>query len=108
MSPIGGESDRPALRILRATAGRLAGDARYGALFDYDRLVRIYDLDPPEDWSSMQALNAALAQTLAARHHFARHPFDQSLRNGSQTARCLLLDPDRAIQSVLRRFLGCR
>ena len=87
-----------------ATAARLMGNPLYRELYDYGRYVRSYDLEAPAGWSSMQELNAALVQTLAARHRFAAHPFDQSLRQGSQTAHSLLTDPDPAIQSILKAF----
>jgi Flp pilus assembly protein TadD len=87
-----------------ATAARLLGDPLYRELYDYSRLVRSYDLEAPPGWSSMQELNAALLEALNARHPFAVHPLDQSLRNGSQTARSLLTDPDPAIQAALRAF----
>jgi tetratricopeptide (TPR) repeat protein len=89
-----------------ATAARMLGDARYRELYDYSRFVRSYEVPAPPGWGSTQLLNAALAKALDARHPFATHPLDQSLRNGSQTARSLLADPDPAIQSVLRAFQG--
>jgi hypothetical protein len=88
-----------------ATTARMMGSARYQELFDYDRLIRLYDIETPPGWSSMQELNDALVKALAARHKFATHPLDQSLRNGSQTARSLVADPDPAIQAVLRAFV---
>lgn len=87
-----------------ATAARLLGQPLYQELYDYDRLVRTYDLESPPGWSSMSALNAAVLEALNARHRFANHPLDQSLRNGSQTARNLLTDPDPAIQAILKAF----
>lgn len=89
-----------------ATAARLMGAALYRNLYDYDRLVRVYDLETPPGWSSMAELNAAVLHALEARHRFATHPLDQSLRNGSQTARSLVTDPDPAIQAVLQAFAG--
>ena len=87
-----------------AVAARLMGRPRYRELFDYQRLVRRYRLEPPAGWSSMQELNAALLQVLDARHVFATHPLEQSLRQGSQTTRNLVADPDPVIQAVLRSF----
>lgn len=87
-----------------ASAARLRGDARYRELCDYDRLVRVYDLEAPPGRGSIEELNAELLETLSARHPFAMHPFDQSLRNGSQTARSLLIDPSPAIRAVLQAF----
>ncbi len=87
-----------------ATAARVLGDDLYHELYDFDRLVRLYELEPPPGWSSMAQLNAALIEVLNARHKFPTHPLDQSLRNGSQTARNLLTDPDPVIQAVLKAF----
>jgi Flp pilus assembly protein TadD len=87
-----------------ATAARLLGEPRYQELFDYDRFIRCYDLEPPPGWSSMGQLNAALVEALDARHAFQSHPLDQSLLNGSQTTRNLVADPDPAIQAVLAAF----
>lgn len=87
-------------------AARLTGDPLYGRLYDYQRLVRVYELQPPAGWGSMEELNTALRETLRARHVFATHPLDQSLRNGSQTARDLLAERDPAIQALLTAFAG--
>lgn len=89
---------------LEATAARMLGDARYRELYDYHHFVRTYEIDDPPGWGSMQELNEALLHALTQRHAFSRHPLDQSLRNGSQTARNLLTDPDPAIQTMLRIF----
>lgn len=87
-----------------ATAARMLGDSLYRELYDYDRLVRTYDIEAPVGWSSMQELNEALLSALTTRHPFAKHPLDQSLRNGSQTARNLLVEPDAAIRAILEIF----
>lgn len=89
-----------------ASAARLTGSPLYRELYDYARYVRSYDLEPPPGWSSMQELNAALALTLAPRHGFVAHPFDQSLRHGSQSAHNLLADANATIQAVLKAFEG--
>lgn len=87
-----------------ATAARLLGDPLYHELYDYGRLVRTYDIEAPIGWSSMRELNEALLNVLNTRHAFARHPLDQSVRNGSQTARSLLAESDPAIRSILEIF----
>ncbi|HVO47837.1 MAG TPA: putative 2OG-Fe(II) oxygenase [Steroidobacteraceae bacterium] len=87
-----------------ATAARLLQEPLYRQLYDYERLVKVYDLEPPPGWSSMARLNAAVAAKLRARHQFNTHPLDQSLRNGSQTARSLLTEPDPTIQALLSAF----
>jgi hypothetical protein len=88
----------------QATAARQLGDAAYQSLYDYDRLVRVYDLEPPPGWKTITEFNAALVKSLAARHLFATHPLDQSLRNGSQTARNLVAERDPVIQALLAAF----
>jgi Flp pilus assembly protein TadD len=87
-----------------AIAGRLLGKPHYRELFDYAQFVRVYRPEPPAGWSSITELNAALLEVLAKRHLFATHPFEQSLRNGSQTTRNLVLDRDPVIQAALRSF----
>ena len=87
-----------------ALAARMLGDPLYRRLYDYQRLVRVYDLQAPAGWSSMDELNAALIDALRARHRFAAHPLDQSLRNGSQTMRNLLAESDAAIRGLLGAF----
>ncbi len=89
-----------------ATAARMLQDPLYRKLYDYDRFVRVYELETPVGWSSMAELNAALVEALRARHRFAGHPLDQSLRNGSQSARSLLTDASMAVQGLLGAFSG--
>ena len=85
-----------------AVAARLLGRDVYQSLYDYDRYVRPYEVEPPPGYSSTQEFNAALLEVLEARHRFDAHPLDQSLRFGTQTAGSLLTDPDPVIQSFLQ------
>ncbi len=87
-----------------ATASRLLDQDRYRYLYDYHRLVRVFELEAPPGWSSMGELNGVLAQTLAERHRFVARPLDQTLRNGTQTSRSLLSDPHPAIRAILSAF----
>jgi Flp pilus assembly protein TadD len=87
-----------------AIAARMLKDPLHRILFDYERFVRIYDLEPPRGFSSMAELNGALVETLRLRHRFAGHPLDQSLRNGSQTARSLLTEDNAVIRALLEAF----
>jgi Flp pilus assembly protein TadD len=87
-----------------ATAARLLGREHYRELYDYDRLVRSYMLEPPPGWSSIAELNVALRAALTARHRFASHPLDQSLRHGTQTTRNLIAESDAAIRAILQAF----
>jgi Tfp pilus assembly protein PilF len=87
-----------------AIASRMLGTDRYQTLYDYDRFVRVFDLEPPPGWSSMAEFNRDLAAALHQRHHFSNRPLDQTLRNGTQTSRSLLTDPDPAIRAILQAF----
>jgi len=69
---------------LQATAWRMLGDPRYRDLYDYDSLVWSSLLDTPRGWPSLEAYVADVAAALKALHPFQEHPFNQSLRHGSQ------------------------
>jgi Flp pilus assembly protein TadD len=92
-------TDQHATALL-ATAWRLAGDARYGALYDYDRLVKTYRIEPPRGWNSLDEYLADLGQALDRIHGTLTHPVDQSLRHGSQTTRNLVDYSERAIRAL--------
>jgi tetratricopeptide (TPR) repeat protein len=77
--------DQTALAF-QATAWRMLGDPRYGELYDYDRLVRAWRLEPPKGWTSLDGFLADVGEALAALHPFRTHPLNQSLRHGSQAA----------------------
>lgn len=85
---------------LLATAWRLAGDVRYRALYDYDRLVGRYRIDPPQGWSSLDSYLRELGRALDEIHGPLTHPMDQSLRHGSQTMRALSDYPHSAIRAL--------
>ena len=79
------------------------------ALYDYDRFVRVFDLEAPEGFSSMADFNRALAKHLHTLHKTKTHPFDQTLRHGTQT-HGFLFDSDheliRALQTTLEKAVG--
>lgn len=87
---------------LEATAARLLGDPRYEELYDYERFVQPYMIDTPRGWSSIEEFRSDLNAALVERHKFHAQPLDQSLRNGTQTPRGLLGDPDPIIVSFLQ------
>jgi tetratricopeptide (TPR) repeat protein len=70
---------------LLGTAWRMLGDERDEALSGYDTLVRYFDLNPPDGFSSMDEFNAELNAALARLHPGTREFLGQSLRGGSQT-----------------------
>ncbi len=85
-----------------ATAYRLLDDPRYRALFNYDDYVRPYQIETPQGWPDLAAYLADLSKALVAAHGFATHPFDQSLRNGSQTSQNLQHSDDPAIKAFFK------
>ena len=96
--------DSQAWIAYEATVARVLGLDRYRELCDYEQLVRVFDLEAPPGWSSMAEFNAALAATLSDRHRFSNQPLDQTLRNGTQTSRSLLTDPDPTVRAILKAF----
>lgn len=84
-----------------AVAARLLGRDVYRELYDYDRLVRPYELETPTGYANIAEFNAALLSVLDLRHRWETHPLDQSLRSGTQTPGNLLTDPDPAIRAFL-------
>lgn len=86
---------------IEAVAARLLGDPLYETLCDYENMVRVFDLNPPEPWTTMEEFHRALLPALHERHRFYAHPLDQSLRSGTQTPRNLIGDPDPVIQAFL-------
>lgn len=85
---------------LLATAWRLTGDTRHEWLAERPGLVRTVDVD-----LSAEALDA-LATRLRKLHVARAHPFDQSLRGGTQTAGNLFRRDDVEIQEAKRALTG--
>lgn len=77
-------ADQLGLALL-GSAWRMMGDERDEELNGYDSLIRIFDLPPPEGFSSMAQFNADLAACLEQIHPPTREYLAQSLRGGSQT-----------------------
>ncbi|MFT7472108.1 MAG: hypothetical protein ACI8XU_002005 [Kiritimatiellia bacterium] len=88
---------------MEATAARLKGDALYETLYDYDKYVQSFELEPPTGWSSIAQFNTDLLAVLNQRHQLHVRPLDQSLRNGTQTPSSLLSDS----ADVIKAFLTC-
>ena len=85
-----------------ASALRLVGDERYRDLYDYERLVRPFDLEAPPGWASIADFNRDLITSLERLHRLKVHPLDQSLRHGTQTQRSLLKESDPVIRAFLQ------
>lgn len=84
---------------LQATAWRMLGDARYRDLYDYDAFVWSSLLDTPQGWANLEAYVADVAAALRALHAYKEHPFNQSLRHGSQ-ATDILQQPHPALRAL--------
>ncbi len=85
-----------------ATALGMLGDSGFVQLYDFNRMVRAYDLPTPPGFSSLSEFNAILCERLRSLHVLSAHPIDQSLVNGTQTSKGLLESRD----PVIRAFLG--
>lgn len=89
-----------------ATAWRLQGDPRFRQLYDYEHVVKAQVIDTPDGWPDLASYLRDLAVSLRKLHAFQTHPFDQSLRGGSQTAQDLKLSRDPAIKAFFRAIDG--
>lgn len=76
-------NDQHALALI-GTAWRLVGNPSYELLYDYDTLVRAYDLEVPKGWNSLSSYLSDLSDVLIDVHPYLGHPFGQSVRHGSQ------------------------
>lgn len=84
------------------TAMRMLDHPEYRLWCDYDRMVRTYEIPPPQGFFTTQAFNAGLAALLRTQHKTNAHPLDQYIPNGTQTGRSLLnLD-----EPVIKHFLA--
>lgn len=63
---------------------RKLGDMREHDLNDYESLVQVFDLPPPEGYTSMEAFNRDLNAYLDPMHKDTRAPLEQTLRSGTQ------------------------
>jgi tetratricopeptide (TPR) repeat protein len=63
----------------------LLGDARAEILNDYEDLVRVFEIMPPDGYGDIASFNADLTAYLNGLHHDRREVVDQTLRGGTQT-----------------------
>ena len=76
--------DQTCLALL-GLAWRLKNDERDEGLNGYGVLVRVFDLNPPEGFSSMESFNAELGAYLDRLHPRTDAYLEQSLLDGTQT-----------------------
>jgi tetratricopeptide (TPR) repeat protein len=104
--------DQTCLALL-GTAWRLKGDEQDESLNRYDSLIRVFDLEPPEGFSSMESFNAELGSYLERLHPQTDAYLEQSLRGGTQTEGSLfgaghaLVEKLRArIEEAISSYIG--
>lgn len=85
---------------LQATAWRLLEDPRWRTVWNFDELVRSYRIEVPHGWPDLPAYLADLQEALVDLHGSLRtHPFEQSIRGGSQTTQHLEAAPHPAVRA---------
>ena len=95
--------DQAALAV-HELALRANADPRAERLADYERHIQIFDLEPPQGFSSMAEFNAALNAHLDTLHTDLREHVDQTLRHGTQTAPSLLGSGNALLAALRRRI----
>jgi Tfp pilus assembly protein PilF len=95
------------------TAWRLLDDPREHWLCDYERLIALVEVIPPDTFANQTEFVSSLAATLDPLHKASREPVNQSLRGGSQTPGRLfgrpvpLIDDARiAIADAVKRHIA--
>jgi tetratricopeptide (TPR) repeat protein len=68
-----------------STALDLLQDPRGETVADYEKLVQVFEIDPPEGFSDMESFNHELGAYLERLHRDKRENVSQSLRGGTQT-----------------------
>jgi uncharacterized protein (TIGR02466 family) len=89
-----------------ATAARALGDPLYEQLYEYDRMIGVYDISAPDGWASVPDFLADLSAVLQRMHPYGRHPFHQSLRHGSQTLQPLTSSSDPVMAGFFQAIDG--
>jgi tetratricopeptide (TPR) repeat protein len=77
--------DQQALSLL-GLAWRARDDSREEELSGYDNFIRLFDLEPPEGFSSMASFNAELEEYLDRFQRDRREHLNQTLRGGTRAA----------------------
>jgi len=95
------DADEQYLIAIEATAQRMLGNDAYRAVFDYDRVVRLYQIEPPRGFFTAENFNTSLAEALRQQHRVNAHPLDQHLHHGTQTGRTLLTLEEPNIKAFL-------
>lgn len=107
------DPDEQYLIACEALALRVMGDPQYNVIYDFDRLVRTYEIPAPRGFFTQDNFNASLADVLRHQHKVNAHPLDQHIHHGSQTGRNLLAleEPNiiafrAAVESAIRDYIS--
>lgn len=95
--------DQTSLALL-GTAWRLQDNEQDETLNGYDSLVRVFDLQPPDGFSSMEDFNAELGAYLERLHPKTDAYLEQSLRGGTQTEGSLFGAGHALVEKVRTRI----
>ncbi len=86
---------------------RMLGDERDAILNDYDNFVRVYDIPVPQGFTSAAEFNEHLGRVLDGLHFARRHPPEQTLRGGTQTAGNLFVRREAEIRMLVESLKEC-
>ena len=98
---------------LKALAWRSLDDDRYRQFYDYDRLTARIRIEAPDGYASLDAFNAALADSIQRLHRTSAQPVEQTLFGGTQSPGRLWDEDDSVIRALgpallaaAHRFVG--
>ena len=74
---------------------------------DYDELVQVFDISPPQGHSDIAAFNTALLRALQPHHRTEAAPIDQTLVRGTQTHGMLFNKAGGEINQLETQLRGC-
>jgi tetratricopeptide (TPR) repeat protein len=83
----------------RADVARHIGEDHYDLFCDLERLVRVYELEPPAGYDSIEHFHSILVPFVASRHRHEAHPLDQTLRGGTEASMGLVGDSSEIVQA---------
>ena len=81
------------------------GDPSVNELVDYEKFIRVAQIDVPEGYDTLEAFNSDLHEELQTHFHNRHHPMDQTMRGGSQTSNNLFQNPTGLV-SVLKEQIS--
>ena len=89
---------------LQSLVWRFSEDQRYDWLCDYSSFVKVYEIQQPPKYDSLDDFLAEVREVLNTMHRNQNQPLEQTLRNGTQTA-ARLLDSTNPVLSELKECL---